>query len=72
MVEDELIGHFRVSDGVKITSASYYQLLESNLHPWLDAVPLQKHNTFVFQHDNAPAHYTKATQYLRGITQDQR
>ena len=62
IVGDEPIRFFRVLDGVKITSASYCQLLESNLLPWLDDVPLQKRKTFVFQHENAPAHSAKATQ----------
>ena len=56
IVRDEPIGSFRVPDGVKITSAACCRLLESNLLPWLDDVPLQKRKTFVFQHDNAPAH----------------
>ena len=55
---------FRVPDRVKITSASYCQLLESNLLPWLDDVFLQKRKTFAFHHDNAPAHSAKATQHI--------
>ena len=64
IVGDELIGHFRVPDRIKITSASYCQLLGSNLLPWLDDVPLKKRKTFVFQHNNAPALSTKATQHI--------
>ena len=55
IVGDALIEPFRVHDRVEITSASYCQLLESNLLTWLGDEPLQKNKTFIFQHDNAPA-----------------
>ena len=64
IVGDELIWPFRVLYGDKIISASYCPFLESNLLPWLDDVPLQQRKTFVFQHYNAPAYFTKATEHF--------
>ena len=64
IVGDELIGPFLLTNGVLNTSASYFQLLESNFLPLLDGVTLQKRKPFVFLHDNAPAHSAKATQHF--------
>ena len=61
---DELIRPFLVPNGVKITFASYCQLLESYLLSWLDDMPLQKREPFVFQYDIAPAHSAQTTEHF--------
>ena len=53
IIGDELVGPVRVSEGVKIASAAYCQLLESALLPWLENVPLLKRCKLIFQQDNA-------------------
>ena len=40
IVGDELVGPFRVKEGVKLTSQTYCQFLKSFLEPWLEDVPL--------------------------------
>ena len=62
IIGGELVGPVRVPEGVKITSATYCQLLQSAFLPWLDEVPLSRRFKLIFQHDNAPSHSAKATQ----------
>lgn len=61
IIGDELVGPFRVPEGVKINSKSYSAFLEENLSPWLDDLPLSRSRRLIFMHDNAPAHSAKAT-----------
>ena len=58
----KFLGPIREPEGVKITSAAFCQLLESDLLLWLDDVPLSKRCILMFQHDNTPSHSAKATQ----------
>ena len=68
IVGDELVGPFRVQEGVKLTSNTYCQFLKSFLEPWLEEVPLSRLRNLIFMHDNAPSHAAKATtQYLGSI-----
>ena len=68
IVGDELVGPFRVQEGVKLTSNTYCQFLKSFLEPWLEDVPLSRLRNLIFMHDNAPSHAAKATtQYLGSI-----
>ena len=62
IIGGELIGPVRVPEGVKITSATYCQLLQPAFLPWLDEVPLSRRFKLIFQHDNASSHSAKATQ----------
>ena len=56
-----LIGPYKVPKGVKINAKSYCELLDTFLLPWLEDQPLLGRKTFIFQHDNAPAHKAKYT-----------
>ena len=68
IVGDELVGPFRVKEGVKLTSQTYCQFLKSFLEPWLEDVPLSRLRNLIYMHDNAPSHAAKATtQYLESI-----
>ena len=65
IVGDELVGPFRVQEGVKLTSHTYCQFLKSFLEPWIEDVPLSRLRNLIYMHDNAPSHAAKATtQYL--------
>ena len=67
IVGDELVGPFRVQEGVKLTSHTYCQFLKSFLEPWLEEVPLSRLRNLIFMHGNAPSHAAKATTQLESI-----
>ena len=56
IINDELVGPIKVRDGVKINAASYCDLLDEVLVPWLDNQTLALCKKLVFMQDNAPAH----------------
>ena len=60
-IGDELVGPFRVPDGLKLTVATYCEFLKTALKPWLNNLPLSRLKRVVFMHDNAPSHAAKAT-----------
>jgi transposase len=57
IIGNELVGPFRVPEGVKLTSVTYCEFLKNALEPWLDDLPLSQ----LKKHDNAPSHAAKAT-----------
>ncbi|MEM9078998.1 MAG: transposase [Bacteroidota bacterium] len=68
IIGDELVGPFRVPEGVKLTSKSYINFLDDHLSQWLDDLPLLRRSKMIFMHDNAPSHSAKATTaYLASI-----
>ena len=62
IIGDELVGPFRVPDGLKLTAATYCEFLKTALEPWLDDLPLSRLKRAVFMHDNAPSHAAKLRQ----------
>ena len=42
--------------GLKVTSASYCNILKNSLVPWLDDLPVSLRRSLIFMHDNAPSH----------------
>ena len=59
---DQLIGPFRIPDGVKINSAYYCQFLNDNfLKKWYNKKLASMKKTIIFMHDNAPSHTSKST-----------
>ena len=54
IIEDRLVGPIKVREGVKVTSASYCNLLNESLVPWLDDIPLSLLRDFSFMQDNTP------------------
>ena len=73
IVGDELVGPFRVPDGLKMNSDSYCAFLEENLVPSLEEQNLRRRRSIVFQQDNAPSHaskYTTAWRESYGLTAD--
>lgn len=68
IVKDELVGPFRIPDGLKMTAKTYCEFLDTNFYPWLEEIPLARRRRLVFMQDNAPAHRSKVTtEYLRSI-----
>uniref|UniRef100_A0A8C5MML4 Tc1-like transposase DDE domain-containing protein n=1 Tax=Leptobrachium leishanense TaxID=445787 RepID=A0A8C5MML4_9ANUR len=55
----ELVGPFRVPEGVKITSAKYVEFLTDHFLPWYRNYAFC--NKIIFMHDNAPSHAAKNT-----------
>jgi len=61
IIGDKLVGPIRVPEGVKVTSATYCDLLSKSLVPWMDEIPLALLRDFIFMHDNAPSHSARAS-----------
>ena len=73
IIGNELVGPFKVEDGVKIDSAGYTQFLEKNLMPWMKKKSAAFKKNMVFMQDNAPFHASKFTrEWLakKGIKED--
>ena len=67
IVNDELIGPFRVEDGVKINSVNYCEFLNDHFLPWFKKQPKKKKQSLIFMQDNAPSH---VSQYSRTWLED--
>ena len=62
IITKELVGPFRVEDGVKRKSKSYCEFLEQYFFEWLDNQPIAKCRSLIFMQDNAPSHASKFTE----------
>ena len=62
MIGYEVLGLIRVPEGVKITPATYFQLLESAVLLGLDDVLVSKRCKLNFQNDTATSNSAKETQ----------
>ena len=68
IIGNAIIGPFRVPEGLKLSSATYWQFPKNSLEPWLDNLPLATLKKIIFMHDNAPSHAAKATtQFLHSL-----
>lgn len=61
IIDNTILGPVRVPEGVKLTSKTYCELMESVLLPWLQDLPLSRRRKLIFMQDNAPSHSAKAT-----------
>ena len=61
IIGDKLVGPVRVPDGVKVTPASYCNILKELLVPWLDDLPHSLRRNLIFVHGNAPSRSARAT-----------
>lgn len=62
-----LIGPFRIQEGIKIDSAVYCQLLNDKLMPYVNSFPQIQRNKIVLMQDNAPSHASNFTKtFLEG------
>lgn len=57
----ELVGPFRVPEGVKMTSAKYVEFLTENFLPLCQMKNWAFRNKIIFRHDNAPFHAVRNT-----------
>ena len=71
IVGDELIGPFRVAEGVKMTAKFYIDFLKEHLVPWHKKRTLTFRKNMVFMNDNAPSHAARlTTEYLERTLPD--
>ena len=65
---NDLVGPWKVPEGVKMTSVAYVVFLKEHLEPWFKSKPLSLKRKMIFMHDNATVHAAKTTgNYLRKI-----
>lgn len=57
----ELVGSFRVPEGVKMTSVEDMEFLTAHFLPWCKKKNYAFHNKIIFLHDNAPSHAARNT-----------
>lgn len=62
-----LIGPYKVDDGVKMNSKNYCDLLQEKLLPYLRCLPQNERRKVMFMQDNAPSH---ASQFTKAFLQD--
>ena len=66
-IGNELVGPFRVADGVKMTAKLYIDFIKEHLVPW-HKKNLSFQKKMVFVHDNAPFHAARlTTKYLQSV-----
>ena len=58
---DQLLGPFRVPEGVKINSEAYIDLLNISFLPWYNKLKRSEKSKLIFMQDNARAHTAKST-----------
>ena len=61
IINNEIVGPFRVPDGVKMCTKSYVDFLQENFLPWNKKQPLAFMRKMIFMHDNAPSHAARYT-----------
>ncbi len=57
----ELVGPFRIPEGVKMTSAKYIEFLTDHFLPWYKKKNRAFRSKIIFMHDNGPSHAAKNT-----------
>lgn len=61
IIGNEILGPFRIADGVKINSVNYITFLKEKFVPWYKRKTPALKRKIIFMHDNAPSHSAKAT-----------
>ena len=59
IIGNEVIGPFKVEEGVKLNSVNYCAFLAQNFKPWLLAQNEDRKEKLIFMQDNAPSHASK-------------
>ena len=60
IIKDELVGPFRIEDGVKLNSQSYCQIMEETFFKqWYRKKSPSFKKNMIFMQDNAPSHVSK-------------
>ena len=64
----DVVGPFKVPDGIKITCIHYVTFLEVNFIPWFKTKKFSFKRNLIFRQDNLPSHVAKnSLQYLQKI-----
>ena len=67
IIGNELVGPFRVADGVKMSAKLYIDFIKEHLVPW-HKKNLSFRKRMVFMHDNGPSHAARlTTEYLQSV-----
>ena len=61
IVDDKVIGPFKVDEGVKLNSDNYCALLEGTFFKWYKSQSRKLKKDCVFMQDNAPSHASRST-----------
>ena len=61
IIGNELVGPWKVPEGVKIKSVAYVTFLKEHLEPWFKSKPLSLKRKMICMHDNAPSHAARTT-----------
>ena len=61
IVDDTLVGPFRVLEGVKKNSENYISFLTDHFVNWCHSIDRTARDELVFMQDNAPNHASKKT-----------
>ena len=61
IIDDEVVGPFRVKDGVKMTAEMYVSFLKEFLQPWYKKKSVSFRRNMIFMQDNAPSHAARFT-----------
>ena len=64
IVDQTLIGPFRVDDGAKLNSDSYCKFLDATFFHWYKTQPRRLKTKWTFMHDNAPSHASRLTRQI--------
>ena len=69
IIDDELVGPYRVKDGVKMTAQTYIAFLREHWLPWYKNKSLAFRYKMVFMQDNAPSYYAAhlTTSFLKKV-----
>ena len=68
IVYNQIVGPFKVAEGVKMNSENYRNFLTDNFVPWYQNLPPNEKKRMVFMQDNAPSHASSMTMdFLAGL-----
>lgn len=73
IIGEEIIGPYKVEEGVKMNSANYCAFLEKNFLPWFERQDEARKQDMILMQDNAPSHasrYSKEWLGTKGFKND--
>ena len=63
IIGNEVIGPFKVEEGVKLNTVNYCAFLAKNFKPWLQMQNNYRRQKLIFMQDNAPSHASRYTKF---------
>ena len=61
IVNQTIIGPFKVDEGIKVNNANYYDFMDKAFFTWYKSQSHRFKVKYVSMHDNAPSHVSKLT-----------